>query len=133
MHVIDISNPEHMNFKASVDGVLEQLGVLVKPTILVLNKTDQVADQSVIEDMTRRFNNAVAVSAREKFNLGALLGRIEAALAERLTSIDVMVPLNRMDLIHLAHREGDVLVEEYTSADVHLRAVIPVVLRPSFE
>ncbi|MBF0595274.1 MAG: GTPase HflX, partial [Candidatus Omnitrophica bacterium] len=112
LHVLDVSNPEYMNFKASVDAVLEQIGASKKPTILVLNKVDKVQDKSLIIDAQRKFDNTAAISAGEKFNIGALLSLVEDHLAGQVFEVDVVIPMTRMDLVHLAHREGDVILEE---------------------
>ncbi len=132
LHVIDVSNPDLLNFKASVDGVLKQLDALDKPTIVVFNKADQVEDKDALARIQCRFENSVVVSAREKFNIGALLSKIEDQLAARVREVDVLLPMDRMDLVHLAHQQGDVLLEEYTSEGIHLRAFIPVHLAGSF-
>ncbi len=126
LHVLDVSNPEYLNFKLSVDKVLDQLGALKKPTILVLNKVDQVDDKSLIIDAQRKFDMTVAVSAREKFHIGALLRIVEEHLADQVAEVDVLIPMKRMDLVRLAHQEGEVLLEEYGSDGIHLRARVPV-------
>jgi GTP-binding protein HflX len=125
LHVLDVSNPEYMNFKLSVDSVLEQLGALQKPTILVLNKADRLDDRHGIADIERKFKNAVVISAQEKFNIGALLSLVEDQLAHRIVEVNVVLPMTRMDLVHLAHREGDVILEEYGADGIHLHARVP--------
>lgn len=125
VHVLDVSNPEYMNFKLSVDAVLEQIGASKKPTILVLNKIDQIADKSLIIDAHRKFENTVEISASTKLNIGALLSRIEDHLAEQIVEVNVTVPMNRMDLVRLAHQEGDVILEEYGADGIHLQARVP--------
>ena len=125
LHVLDVSNPEYLNFKTSVDHVLEQIGALKKPTILVLNKIDQVADKSIIVDAHRKFENTVEISASSQLNIGALLSLVEDHLAEQVIEVDVVLPMDRMDLVRLAHQEGDVILEEYGADGIHLQARVP--------
>jgi len=132
LHVLDMSNPEFMNYKMSVDKVLEQLGAADKPVILVLNKVDLVHDKSVIADVERKFKDTVVISAREKFHIGALLSLVEDQLAHRIVEVDVVLPMTRMDLVRLAHREGDVILEEYSADGIHLHARVPAQRGPMF-
>jgi GTP-binding protein HflX len=125
LHVLDVSNPNFFNLKDSVDKVLEELGALNKPTILVLNKIDQVKDEEIVMSARRKYENTVAVSALEKMNIGALLLKVEEALARLIVTIDVRLPLNRMDLVHLAHKEGEVIAENYDEDGVHIHARLP--------
>ena len=88
----------------------------------MLNKADQVDDKSILADVERRFKDTVIISAREKFNIGALLSAVEDKLAHRMVEVNVVLPMTRMDLVHLAHREGDVILEEYSHEGIHLQA-----------
>lgn len=125
LHVLDISNPNYPNQKASVDAVLDELGVLKKPTIMVLNKIDRITDEEISLSARRKYGDAVAISALEKTNMGALLFKVEAALAQLVEVIDVRLPLKRMDLVHLAHKEGEVMAENYDEDGVHIHARLP--------
>jgi GTPase len=125
LHVLDISNPNYHNQKASVDAVLDELGVLKKPTILVLNKVDRIADEETAVSARRKYEDTVTISALEKMNIGALLLKVEEALAQLVETIDVRLPLKRMDLVHLAHKEGEVIAENYDEDGIHIHARLP--------
>jgi GTP-binding protein HflX len=125
LHVLDVSSPNHLNHKTSVDKVLEELGVLKKPTVLVLNKIDKITDEEIVMAVRRKYENCVAISALGKQNIGALLFKVEEALAQLILTIDVRLPLNRMDLVHLAHKEGEVIAENYDEDGVHIYARLP--------
>ena len=71
IHVLDASDPDIDARKASVDGVLAELGVLDVPMIIVLNKCDLVSQEKV-EQLCRAYG-ALAVSAVKRTNLDKLL------------------------------------------------------------
>lgn len=120
LHILDVSNPRARNRKDSVDAVLEQLGCSQKPVLLVLNKVDKIEDKGLIDAVARRYSNSVAISATERTNIDELLLKVEHELSNMVVTVDVKLPLNRMDLVHLAHKEGEVVVEEYTDQEIHI-------------
>ena len=62
LHVIDISHPNYMNFYNAVDVVLKELGVLEKPTIIVLNKIDKIQERAWLASVGAQFPNALLLS-----------------------------------------------------------------------
>ena len=68
----DASSPFVENQIKSVNTVLEELGVDVKDTILVLNKLDAVADHIKRDRLCERYPYAVGVSAKSGFGLDKL-------------------------------------------------------------
>lgn len=81
LHVIDISNGQFENHITAVDKILSDLDLSGKPTIMVFNKIDRLADKSILPALCRRFN-AVAVSAPDKATLYGLLEKIEELLTK---------------------------------------------------
>src|SRR5205807_3676983 len=49
LHVVDASNPAAEDQIKAVNGVLKELGCGKKPTLLVFNKVDQLADRSLVQ------------------------------------------------------------------------------------
>jgi GTP-binding protein HflX len=125
LHVVDVSDPNHKNLKASVDAVLDELGALKKPTVIVLNKIDKVEDRKLVELALKKYENAVAISAKEGESIGLLLQKIEQELGGRSVTVDVMVPMNRMDLINMVHQQGHVEKIEYGANAIHVKATVP--------
>ena len=63
LHVVDASNPHAEEQIKAVNAVLKELGCGDKPTLLVLNKVDRVADPSFLHVLQQHHPRAVAVSA----------------------------------------------------------------------
>jgi GTPase len=77
VHVIDASNPDWPRQRASVETILGELGLTVKPTLLVFNKIDRL-------DAAARAGlppGAIAVSATANDGIDRLRDEIRRALA----------------------------------------------------
>ncbi|MDD5713178.1 MAG: 50S ribosome-binding GTPase, partial [Smithellaceae bacterium] len=79
LHVIDAANPNFESHIASVERVLEELGVAGKPTISVFNKEDLVSDKATLANLCRHYG-ALAVSALHPETLSPLLERLEETI-----------------------------------------------------
>lgn len=81
LHVIDISNNDFEGQIAAVDKILSELELTDKPKIMVFNKIDRLADQTILPALCRRFN-AAAICAPDKSTLSGLLQKIEELLTK---------------------------------------------------
>jgi GTP-binding protein HflX len=88
LHLVDISNPRWSQHIQSVERILEELHSLTIPTIVVLNKSDLVDQEStaaVARQLTQGGNrDVVAISATDRKTLPPLLERIGQILAQDL-------------------------------------------------
>jgi len=125
LHVVDVSFPNFRNLHESVIDVLSQLEAVNKMTIIVLNKIDLIEDKSWLDDLAQSYENAVCVSALKEINLDLLKEKIEKFLSSLIKEINVYVPINRMDLVNLAHSEGEVLSIKYYDDSINIRAKVP--------
>ncbi|MGB0590939.1 MAG: GTPase HflX [Myxococcota bacterium] len=75
LHVVDLSAARWEDRMASVDAILEDLGVQNKPRVVVFNKMDQVDEPETIAPLCRRFE-AVAVSALDRATFESLTERL---------------------------------------------------------
>lgn len=125
LHVLDISNPNHRNFYNAVNAVLEELEIKDKPIIMVLNKIDQLEDRSRLEEFKNIAPLSVGISARKGENVQKLLLMVEDVLQEDSIEIDVVLPSGRMDLINMAHTQGQVQDVEFTPKGIRLKASLP--------
>ena len=93
LHVVDAAAPEERRLAdmRAVDAVLEELGAGEKPRLLVLNKAD-LLDADAREETGIEHPEATLVSAVEGEGLGELREAIEAAFAETLAEVELLVP-----------------------------------------
>lgn len=133
LHVIDVSHPNYRNFYEAVEAVLKELDVLEKPTVIVLNKIDKVEDRASLAAVSVHFPNSVLVSGLNNENIDALLDRIEAMLSNGMVEIDVKIPMDRMDLVNLAHKQGKVIDIKYLSKTIRIHANLPQKIAAQFD
>lgn len=81
LHVVDASNPAALQHIEAVHQVLEEIDARSVPTILVLNKVDQLADRGVLASLERLHPCAVPVSAET----GAGIERLRELVTQMLS------------------------------------------------
>jgi len=133
LHVIDVSHAKFRNYHEAVLSVLKEINADHKPMITVFNKIDKLENQENIKDLTSRFENAVFISAKTGEHIDSLVTQIEKLLAGSFIEIDVHVPIDRMDLINLLHKGGQVHAIEYLADQVHVSAMVSASLARKFE
>jgi GTP-binding protein HflX len=125
LHVMDVSHPHFRHLQESVEVVLKELEALDKITILVLNKIDKLEDKEWLKGFQKNFDHSVCISAKTGENISGLLDKISEILSSLIVEIDVNVPIDRMDLVSLAHEEGEVLSVKYYAKTINIRATVP--------
>src|SRR5918999_1362677 len=123
LHVVDAGRDPERQISA-VDGVLKDIGVTEKPTLLVMNKLDLLTE--VEQDKIRgRFPNAVFCSEDTGAGIEDLLDALTAQLARLQVEVRLEIPFDRGDVVAQIHDVGEVLEETYSEAGTTLRARLP--------
>ncbi len=78
LHLVDVSNPRFEQQMASVEAILQDLGLLGKPRIVVFNKIDRIDAEEACNNAARY--DAIALSALIPATLAPLLSAIESTL-----------------------------------------------------
>ncbi len=124
IHVIDASSSQSLEFYQTTTKVLAELGAGDKRVLLALNKVDLIDDTRRME-LTREFPDAVHISVLTGQGLDVLFDRIHDMLIDRIVRLELSIPLNRMDLVALAHEQGKVLSEDYERGVADITIVVP--------
>jgi len=122
--VLDVSQPEVMEFYETTLKVLTDLGAASQRTLLVFNKIDRLADPSSMHFLRIRFPDAHFVSVKTGEGMPELVNRLSELVADDLITVELRIPQTRADLIARLHREADIRHTEYIDNDVLLRARI---------
>ncbi len=125
IHVLDANDARHSQFYKTTTEVLASLGAGDKRVILVLNKIDLVADPDQRQAIETKFPDAVSVSTLTGEGIQNLLLKLHQLLLDRVSRLTLLIPMNRMELVNIAHTEGKVLREKYTEHGVELQVVLP--------
>ena len=128
LHVLDISHSDCRKFYDAVNAVLAELAVLDKPTIMVLNKIDKLEDRGRLGQFKKNGGDAIGISALKGENIQQLLLLIEGVLLQDTVDVDIVLPADRMDLVNLAHRQGQVHEVTFLETGIRLKASLPAKL-----
>ena len=94
IHVADASNPAVMEQIEAVYGVLRELEIEEKDTLLVLNKVDQLSSSLALEALRNRYPNAVTISAKSGEGLAGFAQAVSEALSSDFLDLEVEVPIS---------------------------------------
>jgi len=126
VHVVDASESEErraLDIRA-VDEVLEEIGAGEKPRLLVLNKADLLGEDER-RDVALGHRGAVLVSAISGEGLDELRERIEAAFAETLTEVELLIPYSQGGRLHELHEVAGELERTDRADGVLVHARVP--------
>lgn len=118
IHVLDASHPRVYDFYQTTIRVLGELGADAKKMITVLNKVDLIADESTLHALRLHFPDGAFVSVRSGQGLKELRHRMADLLADRVSKVELALPLSRTDLLSLLHRTSHVLSASYENSHV---------------
>ena len=135
VHVLDASSQEIFSFYETTVSVLKELGAAEKPTVLVLNKMDLVADdEERVQELKAHFGeDAVFLSVATGEGKDALIGKMSDLMVDRVARLKLRIPQARQDVIALLHREAKILSTDYEGNDVLLTSIVPHALRHRVE
>lgn len=120
LHIIDLTHPAPKDQIDAVYKILEDLGVITKPIISVLNKADKVGPK--IPEEFLALPEPVVISALHKRGLAALLEKIAEILGRKRRRYRFSFPYERMDLVSALHRRGKVLKSRYFKKKILVEA-----------
>ncbi len=125
LHVVDVSAPHFEEQVNIVKATLEELGAYEKPTLMVFNKIDRLADRSILAALAVQHPRSVFISASRGINLSGLKEHVVALLEEEFVEEQFRVSQHRQRLIAHLHTVGEVLDKSYDDNAVLLRLRLP--------
>jgi GTP-binding protein HflX len=125
LHVVDASNPQAEEQIAAVNEVLRELGVDKKPTVLVLNKVDRVADRSHLAVLKAHHPKAVAVSALTGEGLDDLRDAVIGALSADFAPAEVVAAAANGRVLAYLNAHAEIFRQEFRGEDVVVRCYLP--------
>jgi GTPase len=121
LHVVDISHPLFDEQIAVVNETLEEIGAREKPTILVFNKVDKLADRGVVPAILARYPNAVGLSASRGINIGGLTEKITGLLDADIVEQTLTFRQTDYPVISRLHDLGEILEKTYEGEVITIR------------
>ena len=120
LHVVDASNGDAEAHIRIVNEVLREIGATA-PTLLVLNKTDNVTDAMSMSALRSAHPEAIEVSARTGHGIEHLAGRVAAVVQSSLREVEFDAPAGAGRLLAFVAEKGTVLKREYDEQRVRVR------------
>ncbi|MBN2217810.1 MAG: GTPase HflX [Pirellulales bacterium] len=118
LHVADAANPDVYDQIAATFGVLEEIGIDQKNTILVLNKIDLLPDRARLDALLTRYPNAVSISAASGRGLGELTDAVSRALSRGFHELDVEMGVDNGRLMAYLAAHGEIFAKHYQDGRV---------------
>ena len=113
--------------------MLEELGALTKPTLMIFNKIDRFQMEGGLARQRERFPNAVAISAKTGEGVAGLLAEIGTALRPIREFVELKIPHDQPQVMARLHAVAQVIERNYQGRAARFKARIPPHLRREFE
>ena len=124
LHLVDAADPDPEGQIEAVDEVLTEIGADTASTITVVNKID-VAPPAVVKRLLGRSGPAVAVSALTGEGATDLVDELVRWMNSRSSTISLLVPYPRGDVVASLHRTGEVLSTQNTPDGLIVEVRLP--------
>jgi GTP-binding protein HflX len=125
LHVVDAGNPHAEEQIKAVNAVLKELGCGDKPTLLVLNKVDRVADPSYWQVLQSHHPRSVAVSAIERKGLDELQEAVIEMLSADFADAAVETDAGNGKVLSYLAAHAEIYRQEFHDNRVSIRCYLP--------
>jgi GTP-binding protein HflX len=132
LHVVDVSHPQAADQIRSVNAVLDEIGAAGKPTLMVFNKTDRLANGEIGHRFLEQYPHSVAVSAITGEGFSGLLAELGNRLRPARLFVELEVPHTEPAVIARLHAVGQVVERDYNGKVARFKARIPPHLQAEF-
>ena len=125
IHVVDVTHPNALEQTKAVEETLKEIKADHIPTIVALNKMDQLLDPDTAREALEYFPKSVAISALHGEGITELLRMVEGELYENYEKISVQIPYSEGQLISLFHEQGHIDRIEHNRKGEFIQGMIP--------
>jgi len=124
VHVVDATDEDPTGQIEAVREVLDEIGALDVPELLVFNKIDAL-DAPGIRRIENLWPDSVMISALDGAGLDQLQAAIADALSKDLITLSLAIPYDRGDIVAAAHRIGEVIEEKHDEQGTIIDVRVP--------
>lgn len=124
LHIADASSPAAIEQIKAVYEVLSELHIEEKDTLLVLNKAD-IADESALTVLEKRYPGAVRVSAYSGEGIDRLEIAVSKALSQGFIEVDIETSVGNGRLLAYLAKYGEILSRTFTEDVVTVHCRVP--------
>ncbi len=125
LHVVDASNPQAEEQIKAVNQVLKELDCASKPTLLVLNKVDRLADPSDLQILERHHPQSVALSAATGKGLDTLAETVMEMLSAEFANALIETDAGNGKVLSYLSAHAEIYRQEYRDSVVAIYCWLP--------
>jgi GTP-binding protein HflX len=125
LHVVDASSPTAEEQVKAVKSVLDEMGCGDKPSVLVMNKADRLADRSYLDVLMRHHPRAVVVSAATGDGIDSLCDAVIEALSSDFTEAEIVTGAGNGKVLAYLSAHAEIYRQAYEGDDVVIRCHLP--------
>lgn len=125
LHVADVSNPAVYEQISAAYGVLREIGIEEKDSLLLLNKADVLPEQSRVEGLLRRYPNAIPISAKIGRGIDKLASAVSDALSRGFLDVNVEMGVDNGRLLAYLAANGEIFSKHYHDHRVTVHCRLP--------
>jgi GTP-binding protein HflX len=125
LHIADASNPAVLDQISAVYGVLQELGIDEKQTLLVVNKIDLPGAAERMQVVQNRYRHCIAVSARSGLGLDVLASRVSAALSRGFVTLSIRLDVGDGRTMAWLAKVGEIISKQFHDDHVEIHARMP--------
>lgn len=120
LFVVDSSDPSFRSQLAVTKSVLDEVGANDVPSLLILNKRDNLSEKQII-DLKNEFPDAIMISTRDKEDLKMMREKIMGYFESDMIDEDLFIPYTAQGVIGDVRLKMRVLSESYNDLGVTLK------------
>lgn len=125
LHVVDASDPLALDHIQSVQRVLEEIGCDNKPTLMVLNKIDRLADPAEIQILRSKFARSVPVSAHSGEGIHDLQEEVMGFVSHAMVPLKVRVSSANGRFLAWLGAHAEILLQRIEDDEIFLHVMVP--------
>ena len=124
LHVVDAASPDAFEQIKSVETVLKEIGCDEKDMLVLLNKSDNIANRTVFDSVQTIFPDAISISAKTGMNLDLLAKAITDKVHGGNIRVRITAGVADGKLQSYLKTVGKDLTQEYFDSTVQIEATL---------
>jgi len=125
LHVADGSNPAVLDQISAVYGVLHDLQIDEKRTLLILNKIDCDGAEKYSSAVLARYPHALAISAKSGAGIDRLAATVSNSLSEGFVTLSVRLDVSDGRTMAWLSKVGEILSKQFHDSLVEIHVRLP--------
>lgn len=124
LHVVDAASVDAFEQIQSVEAVLAEIGCEEKDTLVLLNKSDCIANRAVFDSVQTVFSDAISISAKTGLNLDRLAAAVTQKVHGENVHVRITAGAGDGKLQSYLHTVGKNIKEEYYDGTVQIEVIL---------